>query len=113
MKTSKRFKDFKLIQKSGLMIMVLGALVILAETFQILPEIEYLRDDLSNYLYLLGAFLILLPTIGTRLKNHKAKTKDFQKPAVKALIKEAIALAQGECDEPKMNQELIISKIKA
>ncbi|MGB3468238.1 MAG: DUF1801 domain-containing protein [Cyclobacteriaceae bacterium] len=40
-------------------------------------------------------------------------SKDFQKPEVETLIREAIKLALNECDEPEMNQGMTISKIKS
>ena len=74
MKNSKRFKDHSTIQKIGLLLMVIGAAIILAKIVGIMPENHFIKEDLPNYLFLAGAFLMIFPFLYRKFKGRDTKT---------------------------------------
>ena len=74
MKNSKRIKDYSVLQKIGVFLLALGALIVLAKTFNILPDSQFLKHELASYLGLAGIILISGPTIIKRLRRNTSKT---------------------------------------
>jgi len=74
MKNSKRIRDYSAIQKIGAFLLVLGALIVLAKTFNLPPDSQFLKHELASYLGLAGIILISGPIIIKRLRRNTSKT---------------------------------------
>ncbi len=74
MKTSKKFKDYKAIQKLGIVLIILGATITLTKILNLITSSHFVVEDLPNYLFLLGAFLMLLPNLIKIVSDKTPKT---------------------------------------
>lgn len=74
MKTKTQFKDYKVIQKIGLLLMLLGAAIIVIKILGLLRASHFIEENLPNYLFLAGALFILIPFLSKKLKGKSSKT---------------------------------------
>lgn len=74
MKTKTRFKDYTLIQKLGTFLVIAGGAITLAKILSLFSASHFVEEDLPNYLFLAGAFLIFFPSIRKRLSGKASKT---------------------------------------
>jgi dienelactone hydrolase len=73
MKNLRKFKNYTPIQKVGYFMIIAGTLIILLKLFGLITVNHFVEEDLPNYLFLAGAFLILLPIILKKLRNKSKK----------------------------------------
>tara|TARA_R110002072_G_scaffold106447_2_gene232486 strand:+ start:29000 stop:30331 length:1332 start_codon:yes stop_codon:yes gene_type:complete len=74
MKTKTRFKDYTVIQKLGTFLVITGGAITLAKILSLFTASHFVEEDLPNYLFLVGAFLIFFPAIRKRLSGKATKT---------------------------------------
>ncbi len=74
MKNSKRFKDYKTIQKTGILLIISGAAIIISKIFGVLQVGHFVEENLPSYLFLLGAFLMSIPFLLKKLSGKTSKT---------------------------------------
>jgi len=71
MKDSTYLKKANTIQKIGFILIIIAGLMTLLSIFKIVPQDYYTIHDLSNYMYLAGALIIIMPKF---LKRKHTKT---------------------------------------
>ena len=74
MKTKTKFKDYKVIQKIGALLMLTGAAIILIKILGLLTAGHFIEEDLPNFLFLAGALLMSIPFLSKKLKDKNSKT---------------------------------------
>ena len=75
MNTSVKFKDYSIIQKIGYILIIIAGAMTLVKIFNILNTNHFVEEDLPNYIFLVGGFLVLLPYISKRLKGTSTSNK--------------------------------------
>ncbi|WP_411767292.1 alpha/beta hydrolase [Winogradskyella sp. A3E31] len=75
MNTSVKFKDYNRIQKIGTILIIIAGAMTLAKMFNILKVSHFVEEDLPNYIFLVGGFLVLLPFIIKRFKGKNTSNK--------------------------------------
>jgi len=69
MNTSVKFKDYNVIQKVGYILIVIAGAMTLVNFFNVFKASHFVEEELPNYIFLLGGFLVLLPFIIRRIKG--------------------------------------------
>ena len=75
MNTSVKFKDYSIIQKIGYVLIIIAGAMTLAKIFNILKANHFVEEDLPNYIFLAGSFLVLLPFVTKRFKRNSTSNK--------------------------------------
>lgn len=79
MNTSVKFKDYKLIQKIGYILVIIAGVMTLTKIFNIWKPSHFVEEDLPSYIFLVGGFLMLLPFMSRWIKgmNGSKRTAVF------------------------------------
>ncbi|MGB3468234.1 MAG: dienelactone hydrolase family protein [Cyclobacteriaceae bacterium] len=72
---SKRFKDYKIVQKIGVVLMLAGAVIILLKIFDVLSAWHFVLEDLPNFLFLAVALSIQFPSMLDRFRKSTTKIR--------------------------------------
>nr|WP_293297168.1 alpha/beta hydrolase [Allomuricauda sp.] len=75
MNTSTKFKDYNIIQKIGSILIIIAGAMTLAKIFNMLKASHFIEENLPNYIFLAGSFLVLLPFITKRFKRKNTSNK--------------------------------------
>ncbi|MEO2052553.1 MAG: dienelactone hydrolase family protein [Allomuricauda sp.] len=75
MKSSKKFKDYNIIQKIGSILIIVAGTMTLAKIFNVLKASHFVEENLPNYIFLVGGFLVLLPFIQKWFKGRNTSNK--------------------------------------
>ncbi|GMN06183.1 hypothetical protein MTsPCn5_15720 [Croceitalea sp. MTPC5] len=75
MKTSTKFKDYNAIQKIGITLIIIAGALTLVKMLDLLNINHFVAEDLPNFIFLFGGFLILLPYISKRIKGQNISKK--------------------------------------
>ena len=75
MKTSVRYKDYTAVQKIGSTLIIIAGALSLAKILKILTANHFIKEDLPNYLFLVGGVLVLLPFITKGIKRNNTSNK--------------------------------------
>lgn len=75
MNTSVKFKDYSITQKIGYILIIIAGSMTLAKIFNVLKANHFVEEDLPNYIFLVGGFLVLLPFITKRFKAKGTSNK--------------------------------------